>query len=57
MKGFSEKWCHWIDQFMSKGCVGVKVNDYIGRYFQTKKGLRQGDTLSPLPFNLVANIC
>jgi hypothetical protein len=42
MKGFSDKWCHWIDQFVSKGSVGVKVNDDIGRYFQIKKGLRQG---------------
>jgi hypothetical protein len=38
MNGFSEKWCHWIDQFVSKGSVGVKVNDEIDRYFQTKKG-------------------
>jgi hypothetical protein len=24
MKGFSEKWCHWISQFMTKGSVGDK---------------------------------
>jgi hypothetical protein len=40
-------------QFVSKGGVGVKVNDDVGRYFQTKKRLRQGDPLSPLLFNLV----
>jgi hypothetical protein len=56
MKGFSEKWCHWIDQFVSKENVGVKVNDDIGHYFQTKKCLRQGDPLSPLIFNLVADM-
>ena len=41
---------------MSKGSVGVKVNDDIGKKFQTKKGLRQGDQLSPLLFNLVADM-
>ena len=56
MKGFPEKWCSWIQSFVSKGSVGVKVNDDIGKIFQTKKGLRQGDPLSPLMFNLVADM-
>jgi retron-type reverse transcriptase len=34
----------------------VKVNDDLGPYFQTKKGLRQGDPLSPILFNLVADM-
>ena len=36
--------------------MAIKVNDDIGKYFQTKKGLRQGDLLSPLLFNLVADM-
>jgi hypothetical protein len=40
MKGFSEKMVPLIDQFISKGSIGVKVNDDMGSYFQTKKVLR-----------------
>jgi hypothetical protein len=36
--------------------IAIKVNDDVGRYFQTKKSLRQGDTLSPMLFNIVADM-
>ena len=26
LKGFTEKWCKWIELFVSKGSVGIKVN-------------------------------
>jgi hypothetical protein len=32
------------------------VNDDIGHYFQTLKGLRKGDPLSPILFNIVAGM-
>jgi hypothetical protein len=38
------------------GSVGVKVNDEIGHYFQTKKRLRQGDPLSSMLFNIVVDM-
>ena len=33
MKGFSEKWCHWIQNFVTGGSVAIKVNDDVGHYF------------------------
>src|SRR5688572_7934789 len=37
------------------GTVRVQVNNVEGRYFETGKGLRQGDLLSPILFNLVVD--
>jgi hypothetical protein len=56
MKGFSHKWCSWVQQFTQGGNVNIKVNDQLGSYFQTKKGLRQGDLMSPILFNIVADM-
>jgi hypothetical protein len=36
--------------------VGIRVNDDIGHNFQTRKGLRQGDPLSPILFNIVVDM-
>ena len=41
---------------MQGGSVTIKVNDDVGHYFQTKKGLRQGDPLSPMLFNIVVDM-
>jgi retron-type reverse transcriptase len=36
--------------------VGIKINDQVGQNFQTKKGVRQGDPLSPILFNIVVDM-
>ena len=46
MKGFDTAWRNQIESFTQKGSVEIKVNDDIGHYFQTHKGLRQGDPMS-----------
>jgi len=56
MKGFSPKWIQWGQTFISGGSVAINVNDEVGHFFQTKKGLRQGDPLLPLLFNIVADM-
>jgi mannosylglycoprotein endo-beta-mannosidase len=40
MKGFPNLWCEWVARFVQGGSVGIRVNDDIGHYFQTLKGLR-----------------
>ena len=52
MKGFFTKWCQWIDSFIQGGRTGLKINDQIGPNFKTWKGLRQGDHLSLILFNV-----
>ena len=39
MKGFSSKWIILGGSFVSGGSVAVNVNDEIGHFFQTRKGL------------------
>jgi retron-type reverse transcriptase len=56
LKGFSPTWCEWIAKVMSGGSVAVEVNDNIGHYFQTKKGVRQGNPLSPISFNIAVDM-
>ena len=49
-------WISWIESFVSGGSVAIKVNDDVGPFFQSKKGLRQGDPLSPMLFNIIADM-
>uniref|UniRef100_A0A8I6XIG6 Reverse transcriptase domain-containing protein n=1 Tax=Hordeum vulgare subsp. vulgare TaxID=112509 RepID=A0A8I6XIG6_HORVV len=56
MKGFDELWRKHVDCFIKNGSVGIKVNDDVGHFFQTLKGLRQGDPMSPILFNIVADM-
>jgi hypothetical protein len=53
MNDLSPTWCKWIACFIEVDHVGIKINDHVGSNFQTRKGLRQGDQLSPILFNLV----
>jgi hypothetical protein len=56
IKGFSPMWCEWIHKVMSNGSAVVKVNNVLGRYFQTCKGVCQGDALSLILFNLAVDV-
>lgn len=55
-RGFSPKWIHWIEMLVTGGSLGILVNGEESPYFKPGKGLRQGDPLSPILFNLVGDV-
>jgi hypothetical protein len=56
IRGFSHTWCAWIKSVLENGIVAVKVNNSIGPYFLSHIGVRQGDLLSSILFNIVAEV-
>jgi hypothetical protein len=55
-KGFPSKLIDLIMKIVTSGKVGVNVNGEIGAYFSTFQGVRHGDPLSPILFDLVVDI-
>lgn len=55
-KGFPDKWIAWVEIILSSVTPSVLLNGVIGKDFKCKRGVKQGDPLSPLLFELVANL-
>ena len=51
--GFYNKWIQWIDGCLKSASVSVLVNGSPTSEFIPQRGLRQGDPLAPLLFNIV----
>ncbi|KAG9447964.1 hypothetical protein H6P81_014092 [Aristolochia fimbriata] len=50
---FLSRWCEWIASCISSARYSIIINGSVHDYFKGSRGLRQGDPISPLLFDIV----
>ncbi|KAG8065206.1 hypothetical protein GUJ93_ZPchr0004g39317 [Zizania palustris] len=54
--GFPPTWINWIRLILQSAQSAIILNGSVGKYFRCKRGVRQGDPLSPLLFVIVGEL-
>lgn len=55
-KGFPHKWIKWVEDLLNSATTLVLLNGTARKEFMCKRGVRQGDPLSPILFAIVVDL-
>ena len=55
-RGFDDRRLSWVMQLVRSGSTAINFNGVVGPYLRSSRGVRQGDPISPLLFNLAVDV-